>query len=124
MASPDFYEYAARQRLQEISAQRAQALADLEQYKASADYQSAASSVQQIANLDAESRNIAALHQQYVASQTPPQQPELTREERFAKPLDRMDYFDVWDLVKDHGADLEKFKEGIVEVARRRAQGE
>ena len=56
MASEDFYTFSARQRLQQISAGRAQALADLEVAKASADYDSAGQAVQQIANLDAEAK--------------------------------------------------------------------
>jgi lipopolysaccharide export system protein LptC len=69
MASPDFYVYAAQQRMAEIEAQRAQALADLAQYKATSDYQSAGQAVAQIANLDAERQNIASLHSRYVESE-------------------------------------------------------
>jgi hypothetical protein len=64
MASDDFYVFSARQRLQQINANRAQALADLEVAKASADYESAASSVQEIANLDAQRQAIVNLHDQ------------------------------------------------------------
>ena len=69
MASPDFYVYAAQQRMAEIEAQRAQTLADLAQYKATSDYQSAGQAVEQIANLDAERQNIVSLHSRYVESQ-------------------------------------------------------
>ncbi|MFY9877796.1 MAG: hypothetical protein WAK39_00110, partial [Pseudolabrys sp.] len=68
MASDDFYSFSARQRLQQIDAGRAQALPDLEAAKANADYDSAGQAVQQIADLDAEARNVAALHELYVAS--------------------------------------------------------
>jgi hypothetical protein len=49
MASDDFYTFSARQRLQQINAGRAQALADLEFAKAASDYDSAGASVQTIA---------------------------------------------------------------------------
>jgi hypothetical protein len=124
MASDDFYSYSAKHRLQQINADRAQALANLEQAKAAADYDTASDAVQQIANLDAESRNLHDLHSRYVTSQRAPEAPELTREERFAKPWERMDYGDVWDMVKDHGADPEAFRQGMAEVARRKARGE
>ena len=130
MASDDFYTFSARQRLQQISAGRAQALADLEVAKASADYDSAGQAVQTIANLDAEAKNVAALHQQYVASQTPPAPVELTPEERAAKPWDRMDWDDALDLARtsQFGKDLDhndpNVQAGYREVARRRARGE
>jgi hypothetical protein len=100
MASDDFYTFSARQRLQQINAGRAQALADLEVAKAGSDYDSAGQAVQQIANLDAEARNVVALHEQYVASQTPPAPVELTAEERAAKPWDRMDWDDALALAR------------------------
>ena len=64
----DFYVFSAKQRLQQINAGRAQALADLEQ-KAASDYEGAAASVQQIANLDAEKNNLVALANQYALCQ-------------------------------------------------------
>ena len=71
MASHDFYVYAAQQRMAEIEAQRAQSLADLAQYRATNDYQSAGQAVQEIANLDAQRQALVNLHEQYVASQIP-----------------------------------------------------
>ena len=126
MASDDFYTHSARARLQQINADRAQALAGLEQAKASADYVSAQELVQAIANIDAESRNLLALHQRYVDSQTPPEQPELTQEERHAKPWDKMDYSDTWELsqTSKYGVDENAFRRGMLEVQRRRARGE
>ena len=130
MASDDFYSYSARQRLQQISAGRAQALADLEVAKASADYDLAGQAVQTIANLDAEARNVVALHEQYVASQTPPAPVELTPEEKAAKPWDRMDWNDALDLARtsQFGKDLDHndphVQAGYREVMRRRARGE
>ena len=126
MASDDFYTFTARQRLQQINANRAQCLADLEQAKASADYDSAASAVQQIANLEAEKQNLVNLHDQYVRSQTPVAPPELTQEEKHTKPWDRMDYGDVWEMTQNskYGVDENAFRAGMAEVARRRTRGE
>jgi hypothetical protein len=105
MASDDFYSFSARQRLQQINAGRAQALPDLEAAKANADYDSAGQAVQQIADLDAEARNVAALHEQYVASRRPRNRNSVPSE-RAARPWDKM----TWD--------------GYREVMRRRARGE
>ena len=126
----DFYVFSAKQRLQQISAEKAQALANLEQSKASADYESAAASVQAIANLEAEKQNLIGLHNQYVASQNPPEQPETTAEERFARPWDRMTWDDALDLArtsqfgKDLTHDDPHVRAGYREVQRRRSRGE
>ena len=122
----DFYQFSAKQRLQQINANRAQALADLENAKANSDYESAAASVQQIANLDADRNSLMTLHRQYVESQTPIAPPELSQEEKHAKPIERMDYADVWDMANTskYGVDENLFRAGMAEVARRRARGE
>jgi hypothetical protein len=126
MAADDFYTFSARHRLQQISAERAQWLANLEQAKASADYDIGAQAEQAIANLDAETQNLHALHNRYVASQTPPAPPELTQEEKAAKPIHAMDYGDVYEMSQNskYGVDPDLFRAGMAEVARRRARGE
>jgi hypothetical protein len=122
----DFYAEAGRSRLQDIAVERAEALASLERAKSMGDYNTAGSAVQQIANLDAEYSNLYNLYNRYVASQNPPQPPEPSREERLAKPLERMDYNDVYEMLKHskYGVDDDAFRAGIQEVARRRARGE
>jgi hypothetical protein len=130
MASPDFYIYSAMQRLQQINAGRAQALADLEVAKAGADYESAAASVQEIANLDAQRQAIVNLHDQYIRSQQVPEPPELTDEEKHAKPWDKMTWQDGLDLARQskYGKDLNHDDPAVIagyaEVMRRRARGE
>jgi hypothetical protein len=126
----DFYSFAANQRLAQIEAQRAQSLADLANAKANSDYESAAASVQQIANLEAEKTNVANLHRSYVASQTPPTPPELSAEERAAKPLHRMDFNDGLELARTskYGKPLDwndpHVRAGYAEAMARRARGE
>jgi hypothetical protein len=73
----DFYIHSARTRMDRIEAERSRALADLADAKASADYETAGYAVQTIANLDAEARNLASIHEQYVRSQTPVPPPEF-----------------------------------------------
>jgi|SRR5215475_5665024 len=126
MAADDYYTHLARQRVQRLDASAAQARADLEQAKANADYESADVAVQTLADLEAQKRNVIDLHQQYVASQTPPAPVELTQEEKHAKPWDRMDYGDVWEMSQNskYGVDENAFRAGMAEVARRRARGE
>jgi hypothetical protein len=130
MASDDFYTHIARQRLQQINAGRAQALADLEACKASADYEGAAQSVQALADLEAAKQNLVALHESYVASQTPPEAPEMTPEEQAAKPWNRMNWQDGLAVSRGskYGADLDasdpNVQAGFREIQRRRARGE
>jgi hypothetical protein len=126
----DFYSHAAFQRLAQIEAMRAQALADLATSKANSDYESAAASVQTIANLEAEKANVANLHRSYVASQTPPTPPELSAEEKAAKPLHRMNWQDGLDLAKTskYGKTLSwddpHVRAGLAEAQARRRRGE
>src|SRR5215471_3274036 len=94
----DYYTHLARQQIQRLDASRAQALADLEMAKANSDYESAGASVQQIADLDAQKQNVINLHNQYVASQQQPAPPELTAEERHARPIEKMDWSDSWEI--------------------------
>ena len=130
MKMADFYEDAARQRFAELEASRAQILADLHQAKASGDAYQAADAVQRLADLDAAARNLADLHDRYARSQNPPPPPEISRDERMAKPLDRMDWSDALELAKTskYGQDLKpddpNVRAGYAEVQRRRARGE
>jgi hypothetical protein len=117
--------------LAEIEAQRAQALADLAQYKATSDYQSAGQAVAQIANLDAERQNIASLHSRYVESQRVPEPVELTPEQRLAKPAEQMDLSDGLEICKNskYGKDLSFDDPDVIRgynhmMAGRRARGE
>jgi hypothetical protein len=82
--------------------------------------------VQQLANLDPELANLNNLYQRYQQSVNPPAAPPLSDEERAAKPLNRMNYQDVYAMLKHskYGVDDNAFREGIAEVQRRRARGE
>ncbi len=126
----DFYGDSAKQRLAIIEAERASALADLAAHKANSDYDSAANSIQTIANLDAERANLANLYNNYVASQQPSRPPELTQEERQAKPWSKMDWSDVVEMTR--GSKYAKnikpndpnMVAGYYEASRRRGRGE
>jgi hypothetical protein len=126
----DFYTSAAQQRFAQIEADRAQALADLQQAKSGGDGYSAAEAVQRIADLDSAARNLVDLHQRYSQSQNPPPAPEATAEERHARPWDRMDATDMLNLARQskYAKDMDfsdpNFQAGVREVQRRRARGE
>ena len=49
----DFYQYSAQRRMQMLGVERQSALADLATYQANGDADSAASTIQQIADIDA-----------------------------------------------------------------------
>jgi hypothetical protein len=126
----DFYTASAAQRINHLEAERARQLAQLAEAKANSDYESAGQAVQEIANIEAQKTNLISLHEQYVASQTPQRPPELTREERDAKPWNRMTPDDALELARKskYGKDLDwnnaDVRAGWAEAQRRRARGE
>jgi hypothetical protein len=118
MASDDWYTEQARAQWAQLSAEKAQVLARIEDAKANG--YSAASEVQELADVEAKRANLTMLHEQYRASQQAPAQPELSAEERYAKPIERMNYNDVYEMAatSKHGVDLESFRRGIAHVQR------
>jgi hypothetical protein len=121
----DFYLRSGARQYQVLQAGRAAALADLESHKLNGDHDSAAETIQQIATIDTAMRDLNDLQNRYVQSQQPP--PEPSREERLAKPINKMTYADVYEMCKSgskHGVDDAAFVAGIHEAARRRARGE
>jgi hypothetical protein len=99
----------------------------LSRYQRNGDVESASYSLQQLANAQAEMRNLQNLHDQVVASETPPPAPPpLTREEQMAKPLEKMTLEDSWNLgnTSKYGCDAEGFKRGMAEVMARRQRGQ
>ena len=128
--SNDFYISAAQQRQNELEAERQAALADLAAHKANGDTMAAAATVQNLANLQSEFQNLKNLCDNYIASQQPAQQPELTPEERAARPWHRMDYSDTLDLARTskYGESLTwddpHMRAGLAEARARRGRGE
>jgi hypothetical protein len=126
MANDDYYTRLAKEQWQQLTAERAQILANLETAKANSDDYSARASVQELADVEAKRASLVQLHEQYRASQQAPQAPELSQEERNAKTWDKMDYSDVWEIANTsrHGVDPDAFRAGIAYVAARKARGE
>jgi hypothetical protein len=130
MSTDDFYQGAARRRMEQLQTERACALADLQTFRLNGDHDSAGQAVQTIADLDAAAANLGNLYSRYVQSQTPPAQPELTPEERAARPITKMDWSDVLDLArgsrygKNIKADDPNLIAGWNEARRRSARGE
>jgi hypothetical protein len=120
----DWYVEIGRHRLAELNAGRAQAQADLELAKSTGDTDAASAALQNIADIDQAQANLGRLYDPYVRSQQAP--PPPSDQERAAKPLHRMDYSDVYQMLKHskYGVDDNAFREGIAEVGRRRARGE
>jgi hypothetical protein len=127
--SQDFYLNAAQQRAAELEMELSAAKTDLLTMRHNQDLQGAGEAVSRIAQLTAEQTNLRSLVEGYVQSQQPRRQPELSDEERAAKPWNRMDYSDVLEMTKQSkyfkndgwNADMQR---GFEEVARRRARGE
>jgi hypothetical protein len=126
----DFYRDSAERRLQQLTANRAATLADLEAHKLNDDYDAAAECIQQIADLDAAKQNLVDLHQRYVAANTPPAPEQLSDEEKHAKPWNRMTPQDALDLAKTsrYGKSLDFNDPHVIagwhEAHRRKARGE
>jgi hypothetical protein len=113
--SDDYYLQRGKERMDQIHAERAAAVAELQSAKARYDDDSAALAIQQIADLDAAAENLNALCNRYVASQYPPAPPQQSPEEKAAKPLSHMNYGDVYEMVKNskYGVDDDAFRRGI-----------
>jgi hypothetical protein len=122
----DWYVEAGQQRLNDISAQRSQAMADLEAAKVRYDSDGASDAIQRIADCDAQRANLMNLYNQYWHSQNPPAPPPQTKEQLHAKPWEQMNYADVWEMSRSkYGPpDEGMFRAGMAEAARRRARGE
>jgi hypothetical protein len=63
----DFYGNAARRRMEQIQAERAAALADLQAHRLNGDPDSAGQAVQTIADCDAAAANLGNLYSRYEA---------------------------------------------------------
>ena len=126
----DFYADSARRRLEQLSANRAAQIADLEAHRLNGDHDAAAECIQQIADLDAAKQNLTDLYSRYAQSQQPPQQPEPSPEERAARPINRMDWSDVVEMTRgskwarDIRPDDPNMIAGWHEARARRARGE
>jgi hypothetical protein len=122
----DFYEEAAKQRLETLEAAKMRALAELAEQKACNDTYSAAETVQTIATLEDQRQSLLRLHQQHVAAQNPPAPLPENDQEWLHKAPEKMSYNDVARIMSKskYGFDDAAFRAGIQEVARRRARGE
>lgn len=125
----DFYTQSAARRAAELDAERSEALADLARAKAEGDTASASYSVQRIADIDAASQNLLALHQRYLTSQNPPAPEPATEAEIVARPWNRMTPDDALSLARKskYSADLDwndpNVRAGWQEAQRRRRAG-
>jgi hypothetical protein len=124
----DWYIDIGRQRLAELNAGRAQALADLELAKSNGDHDSASTALQNIADIDAAQANLGRLYDQYVRSQQPP--PEPSKEERAARRISRMDWSDVVEMTRQskYAKNIQPNDPNLIagwqEAQRRRQRGE
>jgi hypothetical protein len=126
--SDDFYIAAGRRQMAVLEAAKASAQADLQSHRLNGDQESAAETIQTIATLDAQARELTALYNQYAASMAPP--PEPSAEERAARPISRMDWSDVVEMTrqskyaKNIRPDDPNMIAGYNEAMRRRQRGE
>jgi hypothetical protein len=124
----DFYIKAARKQARQLEAAKNIATANLNEARANRDSDTAASYVQELADLSAAQENLNRLCSQYVQSQQPPT--PASKEERAARTWDRMDWQDVTDLARQskYGRDIQPHDPGLIagwqEAQRRRARGE
>lgn len=126
----DFYLESLQERLAQLDAERAAHLADLQAHRSNGDRTSASVAIQDIANCEAARQNVMELGNRYIASQQPPQAPELSAEERAAKSIHRMDWRDVVDMTRTskYARNIEpndpKMIAGYQEAMRRKSRGE
>ncbi len=126
----DWYVERGMERLAQINAERAQAVADLEAARARYDDDGAGEAIQRVADLDAAAASLNSLYYRYAQSQTPPPARVPTPEEKAAKPISAMDWNDLVDMVrtskygKNIQADDPHMLAGYYEAQRRRGRGE
>jgi hypothetical protein len=94
----DFYWQAAKARSDQLEAELAAATADLQAYRRNGDSESAASTVQQLADLQAQRNNLATLWNQHVSAQRG-SQPYVSQEARHARGPSEMDTQDIADIM-------------------------
>src|SRR5580704_8225873 len=125
----DFYRDSAERRLQQLSAQRAASLADIEAHKLNGDHDAAGECIQNLANIDSERANLVQLYQNYVQSQQPAQKPAETAEQKAAKPWSQMGWDDIVDLTRTsrYGKDIRPDDPNMIagwhESQKRKAEG-
>jgi hypothetical protein len=124
MAQDEFLYRSTVKQYQTLQAGRDEAVANLSNARRCGDEETAAENISYIAEIDARIRDLNDLCNRHIASQTPPPPPTL--EERRAKPWEKMDYSDVWEMSKSkYGPpDEASFRAGIAEAQRRRQRGE
>src|SRR5205823_2036404 len=128
--SNDYYLDLAKQRAQQIEADKAELLAGLARARANGDDYSGVEILQGLANNDQEMRNLNQLHNDYMATRNPPAQVPLSREEWRARPVERMTAEDGLAVARNskYGQDLNwndaNVRLGWEEAQRRRARGE
>jgi hypothetical protein len=124
----DWYIERGQQRLAALRAGRAQAIADLELAKRDGDADGADTAIAVLADINQQEQATIALYNQYQQSQMPP--PEPSKEERAARPIDRMDWSDIVEMTrqskyaKNIRPDDPNMIAGWQEAQRRRARGE
>ena len=125
----DYYIDLAKQRAQQIEADKAELLAGLARAKSNGDDHSGTEILQGLANNDQEMRNLNQLHNDYMAAKNPQQVP-LSREEWRARPVERMTAADGLEVARNskYGGSLDwsdpHVQAGYQEAQRRRARGE
>jgi hypothetical protein len=127
----DFYQESAEARLQRLNYQRQMALVNLQEAKMTGDLHSGGEYAQEIADIDAAKANLIRLHNAYLQSQQPAQQPEQTAEEWRVKAAERMTPDDGLKAAingSKYAAGLDwndpNVQRGYQEMQRRRGRGE
>jgi transcription elongation GreA/GreB family factor len=123
--SDDFLYKSAAKQYQVLQAGRDEAVANISNARRYGDEDTAAENIQYLANIDSQIRDLTDLCNRHVASQTPA--PPATDQEILAKPLDQMnhnEWYRYLNKTTKHGLDEAGYREGIAEVARRRARGQ
>jgi hypothetical protein len=126
----EFYRDSAERRLQQLTANRAANVADLEVHRLNGDHDAAGECIQQLANIDSERANLVQLYQNYEQSQRPAQKPYETQEQKAAKPWSQMGWDDIVEMTrtskyaKDIRPDDQNMVAGWHEARARRGRGE
>src|SRR5689334_20677655 len=93
--------------MQDYLASRTQAVANYQLAKSQGDYEGVKQAARHIALIDSEMQAVQSLHNRHIASQTPVHPPELTSQEKMAKPIEKCTWADTaeWASKSKHGVD-------------------
>lgn len=97
---------AGQYRYNQLVAAEMQVQANIAAASAQGDLDSMSENIQTLGNIRQEKRNLTELHNEHIASKTPRIPEPLNDQERLAKPVEKMDWSDAYNMSKKSHSNL------------------